>query len=158
MILTSFGGNVPSSNTKSMTLIPSALSSSTLYVGSQTLTTSLTLCFFSSYWDIKFILNPFCKIYWYPFINNGKELTWIKVWMVWSLGRSVMRNFIFLYSISAGSGLMSFTLMLLISFLDNKWCKTPTIFMFLTILYDTVSLYFCNVPHYTKQQRLNLRT
>lgn len=42
-------------------------------------------------------------------------LTWIKVWMVWSLGRSVMRNFMFLYSISAGAGLISFTLMLLIS-------------------------------------------
>lgn len=50
IIFTSFGGNVPSSNTKSMTLIPSALSSSILYVGSQTLTTSLTLCFFNSYW------------------------------------------------------------------------------------------------------------
>lgn len=47
-IFTSFGGNVPSSNTKSITLIPSDLSSSTLYVGSQTLTTSFTLCFFSS--------------------------------------------------------------------------------------------------------------
>ena len=46
--LTSFGGKVPSSNTRSNTLIPSSLSSSTLYVGSQTLTTSFTLCFFSS--------------------------------------------------------------------------------------------------------------
>lgn len=49
-------------------------------------------------------------------------LTWIKVWMVWSLGRSVMRNFMFLNAISAGAGLISFTLMLLISFLTADGC------------------------------------
>jgi hypothetical protein len=56
---TSFGGNVPSSKTKSITLIPSDFSSSTLYVGSQTLTTSFTLCFFSSYWE----KTQLCSLY-----------------------------------------------------------------------------------------------
>lgn len=116
----------------------------------------------------QFLLEEQCllyriMVYWYLCVSKSEKLTWIKVWMVWSLGRSVIRNFMFLYSISAGSGLISFTLMLLISFLDNKWCKTPTSFMllsfmFLIILYDTVSLYFCDVPHYMKQQRLNLTT
>ena len=46
-------------------------------------------------------------------VTNGKRLTSINLSIVASVGRYVMRNFIFLYSISAGSGLRTF-----IAFID----------------------------------------
>lgn len=154
---------MPSSNTKSMTLIPSALSSSILYVGSQTLTTSLTLCFFNSYLKKK----KFILLIWFSstrFISKiNKKHTWIKVWMVWSLGRSVMRNFMFLYSISAGSGLMSFTLMLLISFWTTSGVKLLLFYCFNFYVFNNFvrhcfSLFLQFLPHYqaTKAEFDNL--
>lgn len=71
----------------------------------------------------------------------------------------------FLYSISAGAGLMSFTLMLLIAFLTTEMINIsiPLSFLFLLFLTlkDLISGLFrslVSVPHRTKGQRLDLTT
>lgn len=56
--------------------------------------------------------------------------------MLWSLGRSVMRNFIFLNSISAGAGLMSLNVMF-ISFLITRGSVKNQ--FFLTLLFFSFS-------------------